>query len=179
MSVKVLQEHYWRKGDSTKDHEYSDCWYQLNTNTTLRWHVYKWLSLTQFLKLGIANISQCDTFLNLRASWDGPRCHIVIIDVHMYLPHTRIFPIDLHERLLAPVWRKPSTLSKVFAVETAKQFAETLAGVKMFGGGLVFSHTLEYLQLWDQSATHPLFRCHMKNPSWHDTSGQVQMGWNS
>ena len=86
----------------------------------------------------------------------------MIIDVRMFLPQTRIFSIDLHERLLAPVWRKPSTLSKFFAVETAKQFAETLAGVKMFGGGLVFSHTLEYPQLWDQSATHPLFQCHMK-----------------
>ena len=41
------------------------------------------------------------------------------------------------------------------------EFAKCLGALKEFGGDFGFSHTLEYLQLWDISSPNEVFSCHM------------------
>jgi hypothetical protein len=66
------------------------------------------------------------------------------------------------DNLLAPAWRSPDALLELLTVTSAKAFTKALSAQKGFGGSLVFSHTLEYLQLWDSASMHPLFSCHLR-----------------
>ena len=63
--------------------------------------------------------------------------------------------------ILHPCWLDPSILHGLLQADTPEKFAMALAEVKGFGGTLVFSHTLEFLQLFGASAAYPIFSCHI------------------
>ena len=65
------------------------------------------------------------------------------------------------DALLQPMWKESILLFYLFKAATPKSFTDALENVKFFGGDLIFTHTLEYLQLWDADCQHPIFKCRM------------------
>ena len=63
--------------------------------------------------------------------------------------------------LLHPGWNKPKQLDDLLLAKTAKSFTDALKVFSGFSGDLVFTHTMEYLQLWDQACDNGLFSYHM------------------
>ena len=61
------------------------------------------------------------------------------------------------DRVLQPLWQDPKKLDDLICAKTTKQFAAALSAISVFGGDLIFTHTLEYLALWDSGAEHPMF----------------------
>jgi hypothetical protein len=67
----------------------------------------------------------------------------------------------LQDLILLPFWQNPEMLDGLLRAKTAKAFARALASLKCLGGDLMYSHTLEYLQLWDSHAPCQIFGCSM------------------
>ena len=65
------------------------------------------------------------------------------------------------DALLQPIWKDPEILRTLITTTQPEVFASTLEEIKFFGGNLVFTHTLEYLQLWDSGCATPIFNCQM------------------
>jgi hypothetical protein len=83
---------------------------------------------------------------------------------------------ELLDCLLAPNWVAPAKLHDLLTADTPALYCTSLATFKKFGGTLVFSHTLEYLQLWDASSEEPLFKVRMGKG---DMTDFVQNGKNA
>ena len=65
------------------------------------------------------------------------------------------------DNLLQPLWKNSKPLHDLIQASTPAQYADALAQICYFGGDLTFSHSLEYLQLWDSSSLSPIFTCRM------------------
>lgn len=79
--------------------------------------------------------------------------------------HARVIILPrLLDRLLHPCWAEPKLLEDVVQAKAPGSMCEALSTIKGFGGDLLFSHTLEYLQLFDADACPPVLGCHMSKP---------------
>ena len=70
---------------------------------------------------------------------------------------------SLLDSLLTPCWLQPALLRDVVEASTPTEWTQSLKRIKRFGGDLVFSHTMEYLQTWDSGlpTTSRVFKTNM------------------